>query len=86
MDNKARLTGTVFHKERQSLGYVPEEQQMFFVLQDDNYETSLGLIDLLKGLWLAEEHGCIPPLNERWWKSVDERYELGYFQDKTGTL
>ncbi len=52
------------------------EEELFFAMQDNEHNFSLGLRTVLHCLKLAESNGNIPPLPSKWWISVNNRHGL----------
>lgn len=69
--NTAELTDEVY---KINTDYCYEK--LIFCLQDEIGRFSIGLIDILKCLYFADEKGVIPTIKGDWWSSVLCSFQL----------
>lgn len=68
---EAKLTGDV-----EEILCTECYESYLFSLRDNDHEFSIGLIDILRCLKFAEEQGAVPPISEKWWIDVVDRYQI----------
>ena len=61
-------------------------EPLLFAMQDRHHKFSIGLLDVLKCLKVAEDEGYVPPLPDNWWLQIDSNYRQSFcrmFKDET---
>jgi len=76
--NLATPTGNAFiHDKSVNKPYEPEQDQLFFELQDQQgHVFQIGLMTLLQCLAFAEEQEELPVIGYPWWNGVLDHYHL----------
>ncbi len=76
--NVARLTGEAFQDDEtfklEGGGFVPDRDQLYFMLQQGDARFALGLKDILMCLSVAKKMGEIPSLPAKWWQQMISLY------------
>ena len=73
----AMLTGVALQDDetfRAEGGFVPERDQFYFEMKQDEHVFLLGFKDMLTCMRLLEKMGEIPKIGEKWWLRMASFY------------
>lgn len=76
-DKIAIPTGTAIQDDetfQSEGGFVPERDQYYFEMQQNEHNFLIGFKDLLTCLRLLEKMGEIPEIGEKWWLQMATLY------------
>lgn len=76
-NNVAMLTGVALQDDetfQAEGGFVPERDQFYFEMKQDEHVFLLGFKDMLTCMRLLEKMGEIPKIGEKWWLQMASLY------------